>query len=123
MMVLPVRYVPDVDAARRFYETLGLTATTTIRVPEGRRGGWAELSAQGQGSGIALHYATEERPDGIDLSFEASEPLEAVAERLEAAGYPLATAIVDQSYGRSFTVLDPGGLEVTVNEYDRSLYT
>lgn len=123
MKVMPVRYVPDVDTARRFYETLGLKVETTIRVPAGRRGGWAELLAEGEGSGIALHYATAENPDGVEFSFEAGEPLETVAERLTGAGYPLATAIVDQSYGRSFTVLDPGGLEVTINEYDRELYT
>lgn len=140
MKPMPIRYVRDMDAARRFYEALGLTLDFVSRPPRRGPSAWAEL--RGDGGGLALHHAPPEaepsdarpsearlseaqphdtRPPGVELSFEADEPLEQVVERLLGAGYEPATAIVDESFGRSFTVRDPEGLLIQVNELDREL--
>jgi predicted enzyme related to lactoylglutathione lyase len=117
---MPIRYVRDMDAARGFYEALGLTHDYSTRPPRRGPSAWAEL--RGDGGCLALHHAADGAPEkGIELSFSATEPLEKVAERLQAAGYQLATEIVDESFGRSFTVRDPEGLVIQVNEHDRSL--
>ena len=120
MKLMPIRYVRDVDAARRFYEALGLVHEFTSRKP--RHGGpsvWTELA--GEAGGLALHYVADDAQVGAELSFEAGEPLENVVDRLRAAGYELATAITDESFGRSFRVRDPEGLLIQVNENDNEL--
>jgi predicted enzyme related to lactoylglutathione lyase len=117
---VPIRYVRDMDAARRFYETLGLTHDYSTRTPRRGPAAWTELG--GEGGYLALHHVPDDAPEqGVELSFEATEPLEKVSERLRSAGYQLATEIVDESFGRSFTVRDPEGLVIQVNEHDRSL--
>lgn len=119
MTPMPIRYVRDMAAARRFYRALGLRLGFASRPPRRGPTQWVELCG-GEGV-LALHQA--EPADGtppIELAF-AGEPLEAVVERLRAAGFEPATAIVDESYGRSFTVRDPEGLRIQVNEHDRAL--
>jgi catechol 2,3-dioxygenase-like lactoylglutathione lyase family enzyme len=116
---MPIRYVQDMAAARRFYEALGLEVTFATRPPRSGPVRWVELS--GHAGGLALHYADDAGPTPIELSFESDEPLEKVVQRLSAAGFEPATAIVDESFGRSFTVRDPGGLLIQVNEHDRDL--
>jgi catechol 2,3-dioxygenase-like lactoylglutathione lyase family enzyme len=123
MRVMAIRYVRDVESARRFYQTLGLTLEFASRRP--RRGGqsvWTELADSGTGPGanLALHQWNEDRAD-VQLSFQADEPLELVADRLRQGGYELATEIVDESFGRSFTIRDPEGLLIQVNENDYDL--
>lgn len=121
MKPMPIRYVRDMDGARKFYETLGLRLDFISRKP--RRGPspvWAELS--GSGGGLALHYIPDNAtmaPAG--LGFEAEEPLEDVVERLRAAGYEPASEIVDESFGRSFTIRDPEGMLIQINETDYEL--
>lgn len=120
MTPMPIRYVRDVAAAARFYQALGLRPG--YRQPAPRRGPtqWVELRG-GEGT-LALHQAgpAGEGPP-VELAFEAGEPLEPVVARLRAAGFEPATAIVDESFGRSFTVHDPEGLLIQVNEHDRDL--
>jgi catechol 2,3-dioxygenase-like lactoylglutathione lyase family enzyme len=121
MRVMAIRYVRDVDAARRFYEALGLTLDFASRRP--RRGGasvWTELAGSGSGGNLALHQWDEEIPR-ISLSFQADEALEVVVQRLREAGYEPATEIVDEAFGRSFTIRDPEGLLIQVNENDYEL--
>ncbi len=121
MRVMAIRYVRDVDSARRFYQTLGLTLEFASRRP--RRGGpsvWTELAGSG-GANLALHQWDEERDSGVQLSFQADEPLERVADRLRRSGYELATEIVDEAFGRSFTIRDPEGLLIQINENDYDL--
>jgi catechol 2,3-dioxygenase-like lactoylglutathione lyase family enzyme len=114
MRVLPIRYCADVEASIRFYRALGLELGAATRP-----GSWVELPAA---AGIlALHKTTEHAGD-CELAFEADEPLEAVAARMAAAGFPT-EPIVDESYGRSLRVRDPDGVYVQVNENDRALYT
>ncbi|HWF55816.1 MAG TPA: hypothetical protein VG223_14355 [Solirubrobacteraceae bacterium] len=63
-------------------------------------------------------------PDvGVALNFVADEPLEAVEDRLRAAGFPPDGAIVDQEWGRSLLVPGPGGTIVQIDEQDPELYT
>jgi predicted lactoylglutathione lyase len=121
MRAMTIRYVKDMDAARRFYETLGLTHEFTSRKPRRGPSVWTELTGT-PGSGLALHYD----PDGdigvaASLSFQSDEPLEDVVGRVRAAGYEPETEIVDESFGRSFTIRDPEGLLIQVNENDYEL--
>jgi catechol 2,3-dioxygenase-like lactoylglutathione lyase family enzyme len=137
MRPIAIRYVRDVDAARVFYEALGMTREYTERPT--RRGlvMWTELT--GDGGKLALHTLPDEDGAGsadtagdddrdakgghaqVELSFESQEPLEEVTQRLRAAGYALETEIVDETFGRSFRVRDPEGLLIQVNEHDRAL--
>jgi catechol 2,3-dioxygenase-like lactoylglutathione lyase family enzyme len=123
MRVMAIRYVRDVESARRFYQALGLTLEFASRRP--RRGGasvWTELADSGTGPGghLALHQWNEARAD-VQLSFQADEPLEVVVDRLRRDGYEPATAIVDEAFGRSFTIRDPEGLLIQINENDYDL--
>jgi catechol 2,3-dioxygenase-like lactoylglutathione lyase family enzyme len=118
MKVMPIRYVADMEAAAKFYTALGLVAGDGSR-----SGNWAELGAAG--GMLGLHTARSsaaDEPGHIELSFEADEPLEAIAGRLAAAGFE-AEAILDENFGRSLRVTDPDGLVIQVNEHDRTIYT
>ncbi|HXW45842.1 MAG TPA: VOC family protein [Streptosporangiaceae bacterium] len=122
MRVMAIRYVHDVDSARRFYQALGLTTEFASRRP--RRGGppvWTELAGSGPGANLALHHSVEGPAGSIELSFQADEPLEQVVDRLRGSGYEPATEIVDEAFGRSFTIRDPEGLLIQVNENDHEL--
>ncbi|MPZ27423.1 MAG: VOC family protein [Micromonosporaceae bacterium] len=121
MTPMPIRYVRDLDAARRFYLALGLRLGFASRPPRRGPTQWVELRG-GEGA-LALHHAppAATRVPPIELAFEADEPLEAVVERLRTAGFEPTTGIVDESFGRSFTVHDPEGLLIQVNEHDREL--
>jgi len=116
---MPIRYVRDMEAAGRFYTALGLAVEFTSRAPRTGPSMWVEL--RGGPGGMALHHVAEPGA-GVELAFVAEEPLEDVVERLVAAGYRPATAIVDEAFGRSFTVRDPEGLLIQVNEHDRELH-
>ena len=122
MRVMAIRYVRDVESARRFYQTLGLTLEFASRTP--RSGGpsvWTELAGSRPGANLALHRWDEERDSEVSLSFQADEPLEQVADRLRRSGYDLVTEIVDEAFGRSFTIRDPVGLMIQINENDYDL--
>jgi catechol 2,3-dioxygenase-like lactoylglutathione lyase family enzyme len=121
MRVMAIRYVRDVESARRFYQTLGLTLDFASRRP--RRGGpsvWTELSGSGRGANLALHQWDDDGAD-VQLSFQADEPLEQVVAKLRQGGYEPATEIVDEAFGRSFTIRDPEGLLIQINENDYDL--
>jgi len=122
MRAMAIRYVRDVDSAQRFYQALGLTIEFASRRP--RAGGpsvWTELSGTGPGSSLALHRWDEDPASAVELSFQAEEPLEQVVDRLRRSGYELATEIVDEAFGRSFTIRDPEGLLIQINENDYDL--
>ena len=117
MKVMPIRYVADMSASARFYGALGLVASD-----ESRSGNWLELN--GTGGLLALHTVRSsqgDEPGHAELSFEAEEPLEAIAERLAGAGFG-AGDILDENFGRSLRVTDPDGIAVQVNENDRAIY-
>lgn len=122
MRVMAIRYVRDVESAQRFYQTLGLTLEFASRRP--RRGGppvWMELAGTGSGANLALHHWDEDPASEVELSFQADGPLEQVVDRLRRSGYEPATEIVDQAFGRSFTIRDPEGLLIQINENDYDL--
>lgn len=122
MKLMPIRYVRDMDEARRFYEALGLSFAMATRPPRNGPVRWMELCA---GAGrLALHYAPPDSAQReVELSLTATEPLEQVVARLRASGYEPATAIVDESFGRSFTVRDPEGVVIQINEPDPQFHS
>jgi catechol 2,3-dioxygenase-like lactoylglutathione lyase family enzyme len=122
MRPMTIRYVRDMDAARRFYLALGLTHDFTSRKPRRGPSVWTELSGT-PGPGLALHYAPEGSCNGkrAELCFQSDELLEDVVARLRAAGYQPETDIVDESFGRSFVIRDPDGLLIQVTENDYEL--
>ena len=118
--VRPIHFVPDVEAAVRFYEALGLTLDA-----QSRSGGFVELMAAG--GELALHDAATaddgEGRRGFAVNFVADEPLEAVEDRLRAAGFPPEGTIVDQAWGRCLFVRAPDGTLIQIDERDRGLWT
>jgi catechol 2,3-dioxygenase-like lactoylglutathione lyase family enzyme len=122
MRVMAIRYVRDVESARRFYQALGLTLEFASRRP--RTGGpsvWTELAGSGPGANLALHHCDEDPAGEVTLAFQADEPLEQVVDRLRQNGYEPATEVVDEAFGRSFTIRDPEGLLIQINENDYDL--
>ncbi len=133
MRPLPIRYVRDLPLVQPFYEAMGLRVDFAGRAPRRGTSRWVELVGP-SGAALALHVE-DPADDGatppvdgaggrrtVELCFEAESPLEEVVHRLRAAGYEPASAIVDESYGRSFLVEDPEGLRIQVNEHDRGLH-
>jgi hypothetical protein len=57
---------------------------------------------------------------GVSLSAFVEEALRATLDG--AAGFSGAV-IVDENFGRSLRILDPDGVSVQVNEFDRELFT
>ena len=113
MRVMPIRYSADVAAALAFYRALGLDPDGTAAP-----GVWTELpAASGE---LALHAADAGSglgsPGTVELAFVADEPLDAVRDRLVAAGFA-PEPIADEPFGRSFGVVDPDGVRVQVNEH------
>lgn len=117
MRITPIRFVRDVEASRAFYAVLGLAERT-----EATSGTWADLNAVGGSLGlhIARHPGTHDDAGAVALQFTSDEKLEPLAERLAAAGYE-ASPVMDETFGRYFTVLDPDGYRIQVNEADEDL--
>jgi catechol 2,3-dioxygenase-like lactoylglutathione lyase family enzyme len=113
MILMPIVYVSDMERSVEFYESLGFEAQT-------RGATWSELTA-GERAVLALHQASAlpSPPHRIELALVAEEPLERVMERFADS---LARPIADEAFGRSLIVRDPDGLEIQVNEHDRSLH-
>jgi catechol 2,3-dioxygenase-like lactoylglutathione lyase family enzyme len=119
MKVMPISYVADVAESERFYAALGLDVDRRGRTP-----GWTEMAAGG--GLVGLHSAQGGDPPRsagtVELALVTDEPLEAVASRLDAAGYEH-EPIADEAFGRFLQVVDPDGLVLQVQEHDPSLYT
>jgi catechol 2,3-dioxygenase-like lactoylglutathione lyase family enzyme len=118
--IRPVHFVPEVEDAVRFYETLGLRTAARART-----GHWIELEAAGGELGLhdAAVAADGEGRHGLALNFISEEPLEVVEERLRAAGFPPEGTVVDEEWGRSLRVRAPDGTPVQIDERDRELFT
>lgn len=117
MRVTPIRFVRNVEAANRFYSTLGLSENA-----DATSGTWAEL--HGEGGSLGLHIAekptTRADSGAVALQFTTEEKLEDTVERLVTAGYS-PSAIMDETFGRYLTVEDPDGYLVQINEADDDL--
>jgi catechol 2,3-dioxygenase-like lactoylglutathione lyase family enzyme len=113
MIMMPIVYVSEMERSLEFYESLGFE-------PQTRGGTWSELAA-GERAVLALHQAGSlpDQSRRIELALVAEEPLERVMERFADA---LARPIADEAFGRSLIIRDPDGLEIQVNEHDRSLH-
>lgn len=82
---------------------------------------------------LALHETSPETFEGprdesgpgrVELSLVATETLEAIRDKLRAAGGAWSVgSIIDEAFGRSLTILDPDGLPIQINEHDEELYT
>jgi catechol 2,3-dioxygenase-like lactoylglutathione lyase family enzyme len=112
LTVLPIRYVTDVDASRRFYAGLGLAFRPELSVDV-----WAQLSADAGALGVHDAAVSKGRPPGtVELGFATDDRLEDVARRLADAGYEF--ELVDEDFGRSIRVVDPDGVTVQIQEID-----
>ncbi|QTZ90536.1 VOC family protein [Streptomyces auratus] len=112
LTVLPIRYVADVAASRRFYEGLGLTYRADASVPV-----WAHLDAAAGGVGIHDAAVSKGRPPGtVELGFSTDERLDDVSAHLTAHGYE--HTLVDEDFGRSIRVTDPDGVVLQIQEID-----
>lgn len=118
MKVLAFRFTHDVPRMEAFLEALGLRADLASEP-----GTYVQLDAAA-GAAVLHSAATADdptMPGTTVLSFEADEPLEAVRDRLAAAGFAGAE-IVDESFGRSLRIVDPDGVPIQVNEAMADLY-
>ncbi|WP_248763778.1 VOC family protein [Pseudarthrobacter sp. SSS035] len=117
MRVTPIRFVRNIEAANKFYSTLGLNENAAAT-----SGTWADL--HGNGGQLGLHIAqagtTHSDAGAVALHFSTDERLELTAERLRAAGYA-PSDIMDETFGRFITVNDPEGYRIQVNEVDADL--
>jgi len=111
MRLQPIVYTDDMDRATDWY-----TAVLGAE-PAHRSAMWTSFDVAG--GHLALHHAAEV-PAGsaMTLSLVSDQPLEAVVQRLGAAGIALARGIQDETFGRSIVVEDPGGMLIQVNEHD-----
>lgn len=115
MKVVPIRYSADTAAMTRFFQAIGLEIDAVSRP-----GGWIELTADA--GTLAVHRAEPGDTGRCELAFEATEPLEQVAERLRAAGYEPGP-VMDENHGQSLRVKDPDDVWVQINRNDRELFT
>ncbi|MGW0324758.1 VOC family protein [Nocardia sp. NPDC003183] len=112
LTVLPIRYVADVAASRRFYEGLGLTYRADVSVAV-----WAHLDASAGAVGVHDAAVSKGRPPGtVELGFSTDERLEDVSARLTDDGYE--HTLVDEDFGRSIRVTDPDGVVIQIQEID-----
>lgn len=112
LTVLPIRYVADVEASRRFYEGIGLSHRTEVSVPV-----WAHLAAAAGAVGIHDAAVSKGRPAGtVELGFATDERLEDVSARLTARGYE--HTLFDEDFGRSIRITDPDGVVIQIQELD-----
>lgn len=119
-LLLPVVYVTNMARSRPFYEALGFEHRRTSR-----SGKWQEF--QLGSTWLALHHSSTLPPfttQRIELGLAVNaDELDALARRLEAAQPKIDIFIVDEAFGRSFTIYDPDGLALLVMEQDVELYT
>ncbi|NUS73147.1 MAG: VOC family protein [Corynebacteriales bacterium] len=112
LTVVPIRYVADVEASRRFYEGLGLEYRAEASVPV-----WAHLEASAGAVGVHDASVSKGRAPGtVELAFSTDERLEDVSVRLAARGYE--HTLFDEDFGRSIRVTDPDGIVVQIQELD-----
>jgi len=108
--VQPIWFGDDLGEPKAILEALGLRGGIAAD-----RGGWIEMV--GGGGSVGLHTG-EPR---LGLSFEARGDLDALASRLQDAGF--AASVVDEAFARTIRVADPdGGDEIWINGVQDDLH-
>jgi hypothetical protein len=110
LSVMPIWYGLELDQAKAAYAALGLAPRISS---DG--GGWSDFTADG--GGIAALHTGEAR---VELSFEYTGDLDALAETVTDAGFP--ARVVDEAYNRTLLVDAPGGATLWVNGTIHDLY-
>lgn len=111
MTVMPIWYGADLTAQAGVAEAVGLRRRLTSD-----SGVWADFTAAGGGA-LALHRADQR---GVELSFEYSGDLDALATQLTEAGFE--PRILDEAYNRTLRVARPDGPDLWVNGVQQDLY-
>lgn len=111
LVVMPVWYPRDLDAADQFLRALGLQPRIASD-----SGNWRDFT--GGGGLVALHAAGEN--PRTELSFEYTGDLDVLSERLEEAGF--VSEIVDEAYNRTLLVTTPDGWNLWINEAQSDLH-
>jgi len=115
----PMVHVTDMAAAVSFYETLG------AQVVQGSKDGdWVLLRVAGGDIGLLAHPPNPEQNEGtVELSFQATVPLDQIEERLRAAGAPVTQPVQEVGFGRQLQLTSPGGLLIKIDELDPGLFS
>jgi hypothetical protein len=111
LTVMPIWYGADLTAQAGVAEAVGLRRRLTSD-----SGVWIDFTAAGGGA-LALHRADQH---GVELSFEYSGDLDALATRLTEAGFE--PRIIDEAYNRTLRVARPDGPDLWVNGVQQDLY-
>ena len=115
----PMVHVTDMAAAVSFYETLG------AQVVQGSKDGdWVLLRVAGGEIGLLAHPPNPEQNEGtVELSFQATVPLDQIEERLRAAGAPVTQPVQEVGFGRQLQLTSPDGLLIKIDELDPGLFS
>jgi len=115
----PMVHVTDMAAAVSFYETLG------AQVVQGSKDGdWVLLRVAGGDIGLLAHPPNPEQNEGtVELSFQATVPLDQIEERLRAAGAPVTQPVQEVGFGRQLQLTSPDGLLIKIDELDPGLFS
>jgi hypothetical protein len=116
LSVLPVRFADPAGPVGPFLEALGLQPRSV-----GNNEHWRVW--EGHAGLVALHTPSADNgivdgPAAVRLSFETAEPLEEVAQRLDAAGSADAD-VRPESFGAALYVSGPDGQQVVVHHPPR----
>jgi catechol 2,3-dioxygenase-like lactoylglutathione lyase family enzyme len=107
----PFVYVRDMRTSLAFYQALGFTVRHTSDE-------WSELLIDN--AILALHLsppsANPNQASQMGLALRANRPLEYLYQQWDDAGIEIIGGIQVQPFGRSFTVRDPDGVLIQVNE-------
>lgn len=118
--VQPIWFQRDLAEPRAILEALGFRAGIAAD-----RGGWVEMLSDGGSVGLHVADPNVADPDAreprLGLSFEARGDLDALASRLQDAGF--AASVVDEAFTRTVRVADPdGGDEIWINGVQDDLH-
>ncbi len=114
----PMVHVEDMSKALDFYSKLGATV-----LHGSRDGDYSLLRIGNTELGLLAHPANPEQNEGkVELSFEYSDSLEVLEQRLRKAGVTIARSTGDEGFGYQLQLEDPDGMLVKINQTDPELY-
>lgn len=114
----PMIHISDMEASIQFYEALGGELITSSR-----DGDWAQLRIGGAEIGLLAHPPSPEQNGGlVELNFEATESLDSLQERLEAAGVKIVRGAADEAFGAQLQLETPDGMLIKINRLDPTTF-